>query len=73
MGIPTKWTVETRANFVDELQDGRSIRAACRNVGVSASSYYRLRARDADFVTDIDDVLAETLHLREPGGLTGVY
>ena len=43
------WTAERRVLFLDRLAVHGNARAACRAVGLSAESAYRLRRRDADF------------------------
>jgi len=48
-GPPSKWTAETRAQFLEHLSRNGNVRAACLRVGVSAEIAYRLRRRDAAF------------------------
>ena len=43
------WTPERRALFLERLAAHGNVRAACRTVGLSAESAYRLRRRDAPF------------------------
>ncbi|WP_375289471.1 hypothetical protein [Qipengyuania sp.] len=43
------WTAEAKVQFLDRLATHGNARAACRAVGLSAESAYRLRRRDAQF------------------------
>jgi hypothetical protein len=43
------WTPALKARFLDRLAAHGNARAACRNVGISHESAYRLRRRDAVF------------------------
>ncbi len=48
-GPPSKWTAETRAQFLEQLSRTGNVRRACLRTGVSAEIAYRLRRRDAAF------------------------
>lgn len=53
------WTPEKRRVFLDALRDSASVTAAARAVGLSTTSAYRLRMRDAAFAERWELVLSD--------------
>lgn len=49
MARPTKITNEKKLKLADFIRSGLTIKDACYGVGISPSTFNRLRAKDADF------------------------
>lgn len=49
MARPTKITNEKKLRLADFVRSGLTIKDACYGVGISTSTFNRLRAKDADF------------------------
>lgn len=57
------WTVERRLLFLDRLAEHGSIVAACRAVGVTRQSVYKLRPRAPAFAAAMDGAVRESVTL----------
>jgi DNA-binding phage protein len=60
-GSRDSWTATKRAKFLRVLEDSGNVTAAAHAAGMSKSSVYQLRARDAEFAKAWDMTLATAL------------